>query len=486
MKSLFNRTSSPSLAVSVIPVIVLLVSIIGLIITSGASVVQDYSYYILLGAAAVCVLLSVAFTARRYSTLYLGIRKSARQILPAVLILFFIGTLSATWMLSGVVPTLIDYGLRILNPKAFLLIACAVCAVVSVVTGTSWTTIATIGVAFMGIGTVLGYSPAWIAGAVISGAYFGDKVSPLSDTTVLAATTTGVDLFTHIRYLMLTTVPAMSIALIVYAAVGFFTDTVSDESAMNIRNAIEGTFNTTPWVLAIPALTAVLIAMRVRTDMVLLCSSLLGLAGIYVFQPQIASALAGGGDVWSNIVSCVKILATSTSVHTGDATLDSLLETSGIAGMLPTVYLVLSAMVFGGVMIGSGMLSTITHSITKHLHSPKHLVSTTAASGIFLNACTGDQYLSIIIGGNVYKNCYKRVGVKPQLLGRTIEDSVSVTSVLIPWNSCGLTQSAVLGVATLTYMPFCIFNIMSPVMTLVMAWAGWKVRPAVRPAQQAA
>lgn len=477
MKSLFNRTSSPSLAVSVIPVIVLLVSIIGLIITSGASVVQDYSYYILLGAAAVCVLLSVAFTARRYSTLYLGIRKSARQILPAVLILFFIGTLSATWMLSGVVPTLIDYGLRILNPKAFLLIACAVCAVVSVVTGTSWTTIATIGVAFMGIGTVLGYSPAWIAGAVISGAYFGDKVSPLSDTTVLAAATTGVDLFTHIRYLMLTTVPAMSIALIVYAVVGFFTDTVDAENAMHIQEAIEKTFNTSLWVMLIPALTAVLIALRVKTAKVLLISSLLGLIGIYVFQPQIASQLAGSGDLWSHVKSCLTILATDTQVVTGEESLDSLIGTSGIKGMLPTVYLVLSAMLFGGVMIGSGMLSTITRAITSRLHSPRHLVSTTAASGIFLNACTGDQYLSIIIGGNVYKNCYKRVGVKPQLLGRTIEDSVSVTSVLIPWNSCGLTQSAVLGVATVVYLPFCIFNIMSPVMTLIMAWTGWKVRP---------
>ena len=483
MKKIITRSESPTLWVSIIPVAVLLVSIIGLIYACGASLIQDYSYIILLGAAAVCVLLSLIFTNRKKSTLYLGLVKSARQILPAVIILFFIGTLSATWMLSGVVPTLIDYGLSFLNPKAFLLIACAICAVVSVVTGTSWTTIATIGVAFMGIGTVLGYNPAWIAGAVISGAYFGDKVSPLSDTTVLAAATTGVDLFTHIKYLMLTTVPAMTIALVVYGIVGFFTDTVSAENALHIREAIEHTFNITGWVLVIPAITAVLIALRIRTDMVLMISSLIGLAGMYLFQPQIAADLTDGSGIWNHIATALRVLCTETQVTTGEESLDSLIGTSGMAGMLPTVYLVLAAMIFGGVMIGSGMLSTITHAITSRLHSPRHLVSTTVASGIFLNACTGDQYMSIIIGSNVYKNSYKRAGVKPQLLGRTIEDSVSVTSVLIPWNSCGLTQSAVLGVATLTYLPFCIFNIMSPLMTLIMAWTGWRVRPvAVQPA----
>ena len=483
MRKIITRSESPTLWVSIIPVAVLLVSIIGLIYACGASLIQDYSYIILLGAAAVCVLLSLIFTSRKKSTLYLGLVKSARQILPAVLILFFIGTLSATWMLSGVVPTLIDYGLSFLNPKAFLLITCTVCAVVSVVTGTSWTTIATIGVAFMGIGTVLGYNPAWIAGAVISGAYFGDKVSPLSDTTVLAAATTGVDLFTHIKYLMLTTVPAMTIALVVYGIVGFFTDTVSAENALHIREAIEHTFNITGWVLVIPAITAILIALRIRTDMVLMISSLIGLAGMYVFQPQIAADLTDGSGIWNHIATALRVLCTETQVTTGEESLDSLIGTSGMAGMLPTVYLVLAAMIFGGVMIGSGMLSTITHAITSRLHSPRHLVSTTVASGIFLNACTGDQYMSIIIGSNVYKNSYKRAGVKPQLLGRTIEDSVSVTSVLIPWNSCGLTQSAVLGVTTLTYLPFCIFNIMSPLMTLIMAWTGWRVRPvAVQPA----
>ncbi|MDE5688991.1 MAG: sodium:proton antiporter [Paramuribaculum sp.] len=436
---------------------------------------QDYSHYILLGAATAAALLSITLTKRPKKLLAMGIAKSAGQIIPAVIILFFIGTISATWMLSGVVPALIDYGLAILNPNFFLITTCVVCAVVSVVTGTSWTTIATIGVAFMGIGTVMGYSPAWVAGAVISGAYFGDKVSPLSDTTVLAASTTGVELFTHIRFLLITTIPAMTIALAVYGIAGLSTDTVSGENALHIRELIQSRFNITPWLLVIPALSAVMIALRWRTDVVLALSSVAGLAGIFIFQPEIAQML-GAGSFADSAIASLKILATSTEISTGDATLDSLISTSGIEGMLPTVYLVLSAMIFGGVMIGSGMLSTITRTITHRLRSPRNLVGATVGSGLFLNACTADQYLSIIIGANVYRSTYKRANVKPQLLGRTLEDSVSVTSVLIPWNSCGITQSAVLGVATLAYLPFCVFNYMSPLMSLIIAWTGWKVR----------
>ncbi len=476
MKRLFTHSTNPSLVISLVPVGLLLSAITLVITFAGAGAVQDYSYLILLGASAVCIALSVALTSRPKKLLVAGIRKSAGQILPAVLILFFIGTLSATWMLSGVVPALIDYGLRVLNPKLFLLCACAVCALVSVITGTSWTTIATIGVAFMGIGTVMGYNPAWIAGAVISGAYFGDKVSPLSDTTVLAAATTGVDLFTHIKFLMLTTIPAMTIALAIYGLTGFFTDTVSAENAMNIRDAIESTFNISPWLLVIPGMAAVMIALRWRTDVVLAMSSITGLAGFFFFQPQLVEKICSGTEFADYVAGALRILSTSNEISTGNSLLDSLVATSGIEGMLPTIYLVLSAMIFGGVMIGSGMLSAITRSITRHLHSPRNLVGATVGSGLFLNCCTGDQYLSIIIGANVYKNTYKRANMKPQLLGRTLEDSVSVTSVLIPWNSCGLTQSAVLGVATLAYLPFCFFNILSPVMTLIMGWTGWKAR----------
>lgn len=475
----------PPVWISALPVIALLGVLITIIATKGADSVQTYSCHTLLGAATLCVVLAWISGHMRLSMLAAGLKKSARQILPAVPILVLIGTLSSTWMLSGVVPALIDYGLEILNPKAFLVLACAVCAVVSVVTGTSWTTIATIGVAFMGIGTVMGYDPAWVAGAVISGAYFGDKVSPLSDTTVLAASSTGVELFAHIRFLMITTIPAMTIALLVYGGIGLTTDTLSHSQSAEMEEALRAGFNLTPWVLVIPALTGIMIALRLRTDLTLALSSLTGLAGIFIFQPAIVESL-GGGSLWADVMLAVNVLATETSVSTGNALLDSLVGTGGVQGMLPTVWLVLSAMVFGGVMLGTGMLQSLTGSFTRKLHNPRRLVGATVASGLFLNSCTGDQYLSIIIGSNMYKSSYKRYGVRPQTLSRSLEDSVSVTSVLIPWNSCGVTQSTVLGVATLAYLPCCIFNLMSPVMTLIVAWAGWKVKVAPRPVAPAA
>lgn len=386
-------------------------------------------------------------------------------------------------MLSGVVPALIDYGLELLDQRTFLMVACATCAVVSVVTGSSWTTIATIGVALMGVGSVMGYSVGWLAGAIISGAYFGDKVSPLSDTTVLAASTCGVPLMRHIRFLMLTSIPAMTIALLVYLIVGLTSNLTSAGHSQEMINAIRHSFNITPWVLIIPAITLSMIVFRFNTTWTLAIGSIAGLIGIWVFQPSIAAQLAAGSSIPQHLSAAVSILATSTELATGNELLDPLVSTGGVEGMLPTVWLVLSAMLFGGAMIATGMLSRITHAITSRLRRGRSLIGATVGSGLFLNCCTGDQYLSIIIGGNVFKNTYRRRGLKPQSLSRTLEDSISVTSVLIPWNSCGVTQSTVLGVATIVYMPFCIFNIASPLMTLVMAWSGWRIHsPAPQPA----
>lgn len=466
----------PGVAISAIPVIGLLTELLVIIITKGADAVQDYGYVVLSAAAALCLALALAFRCIHRRQLFAGIAKSSRQILPAVPILIFIGTLSSTWMLSGVVPTLIYYGLDIINADAFLVIACSVCALVSLVTGTSWTTIATIGVAFMGIGTVMGFQPGWIAGAVISGAYFGDKISPLSDTTVLASSTVGVNLFRHIRFLMITTAPAMITALIIYAIVGYMTDGIGTIQSEAMTQALSERFNISTWTLIIPALTALMIALRFRTDVTLALSSVAGLAGIFIFQPQIVAELGGADGLANAVKMSATVLFTSTSVTTGNELLDSLVATSGVEGMLTTVWLVLSAMVFGGAMMGTGMLRSLTHWFTSRLRSPMRLVGTTVGSGLFLNSCTGDQYLSLIIGSNMYKTVYRQAGLKPQVLSRALEDSVSVTSVLIPWNSCGLTQSTVLGVATIAYLPYCIFNILSPLMSLAVAWAGWGIR----------
>ncbi len=471
-----NKSHTPSLLVSLVPVMLLLAALIMFIAVKGADSVQDYSYWILLSASAVALILSRLCAKRPWRVIWFGMCKSARQIMPAIPILIFIGTLSSTWMLSGVVPMLIDYGLRLLDPGIFLMLSCLICAIVSVVTGSSWTIIATIGVALMGIGTVMGYSPAWTAGAIISGAYFGDKVSPLSDTTVLAASSTGVGLFAHIRFLMLTTIPALAIALIVFSVAGVDTDVYYESHTAEMVDALDATFNMSPWLFAVPLLTGLLIVLRVRTDVTLAISSLVALAAIFIFQPQVIESLSGGAAGWiDDVMVSLKILAVDTSLESGNELLDSLVATGGIAGMLPTVYLVLSAMAFGGVMIGTGMLSAITAAFTHRLSSPRSLVGATVGSGLFLNCCTGDQYLSIIIGGNVFKNTYKRNKMRPQVLSRALEDSISVTSVLIPWNSCGVTQSTVLGVATLTYLPYCVFNYVSPLMSVAMAWIGWKM-----------
>ncbi len=460
----------PSFIVSLIPIMALLLTITGVIICQGADAALSISQYILLGAAVLTALIAKFVYKCSNVRLWRGLKKSASQILPAVPILIFIATVSATWMMSGVVPTLIDYGLEILSPQLFLFLTCAVCAAISVLSGSSWTTIATIGIAFMGIGTVLGYDEGWIAGAIISGAYFGDKVSPLSDTTVLASSSCGVDLFTHIKYMMYTTIPSMVIALMVFLGVGVFSESMELSHSTEIIEHLKMSFNITPWVLLIPLVTCVLIVLKIKTVVTLAISTGMGLLGVFIFQPHLITALNSGGEgIVAGFIASVNLLFTETTIETGDVMLNSLVATGGVEGMMPTIYLVLCAMMFGGMMLGSGMISTITHAFTRRLHSVKSIVGATVGSGLFFNSCTGDQYLSIILGGNVFKNLYKKSNLEPRLLSRSLEDSISVTSVLIPWNSCGVTQSTVLGVATLVYLPYCVFNYMSPLMSLIAA-----------------
>ncbi|MDE6271916.1 MAG: sodium:proton antiporter [Muribaculaceae bacterium] len=456
---------------AIAPIAFLLITVGAVLVFGGSDMVATYSWAILLLASLVG--LAIGFFITRASDRHLrrGLLRSMRQTLPAVPMLFLIGSVSATWMLSGVVPLLIDQGLHLIDPKMFLIITCVVCAIISVLTGSSWTTIATIGVAFMGIGGMLGYSPGWIAGAIISGAYFGDKVSPLSDTTVLASSSCGVDLFSHIRYMLLTTIPSILIALAVFGTVGFSIDITSAAAESKMTEALRHTFNLNPWIYVIPLLTLILIALRINTLITLAVSSLLGLAGVFIFQPQILGQIhPGAGDhLWPSIIAGFKMIGTSTHLATGNPALDDLVETGGMAGMSPTVGLVLSAMLFGGVMMGTSVLNIITSRFTSLLRNRISTVGATVTSGLFLNAATADQYLSLIIGGNIYKTLYRQQGLEGRLLSRTLEDSVSVTSVLIPWNSCGVTQSSVLGVATIAYLPCCVFNYVSPLMSLLMA-----------------
>lgn len=470
----------PPLWASATPIIALLIALTWIIINNGADSVQTLGPWALLGAAALSLIVTKISSKPTAEGLKFGLKNSFRQVLPSLPILLLIGTVSSTWMLSGVVPLMIEYGMHVLSPDFFLVTACAVSALISVLTGSSWTTIATIGVAFMGIGLAMGFSPGWIAGAIISGAYFGDKISPLSDTTVLASSSCNVELFSHIRYMMITTIPSMVIALAVFATVGLCTTHTSAATENELCRTLADNFNLTPWILFVPIATAILIAFRVNTYITLAGSSLLGLIAMLAFQSQVMEALLdtapGSLQAADYIRASATTLFTSTQLNTSSELLDSLVATGGMAGMLPTVWLVSCAMIFGGIMIGTGMLATITHALTRRLKSARSMVSATVGSGLALNGFTGDQYLSIIISSNIYRPMYEQIHLERRLLSRTVEDSISVTSVLIPWNSCGLTQSTVLGVSTMTYLPYCIFNIISPIMSLFIAWAGIKIK----------
>lgn len=478
MANKVKRNRIPSPIASAIPIIFLISSLVALLIVKGTDAIFDNSQLILLSAAALAFAISRIFYPCRWSMLMTGLYKSAKQIIPAIPILLLIAMVSATWMFGGIVPSLIYYGLEFINPETFLAVTCIVCSVISVLTGSSWTTCATIGVAFMGIGSIMGYNEAWIAGAVISGAYFGDKMSPLSDTTVLAASTTGVKLFDHIKYLFITTTPAMLIALTVYLIIGLNISNTGSSHNDELITHLTSTFNISPWLLLAPVITCALIVMRINVLLTLAISTVLGIIGLIFFEPQLLAHLASGSNKFMAIIN---LLLTDTSINTNNELLNELVTTGGVKGMMNTIYLILSAMVFGGVMLGTGMLSSITRSCLKGVKKTSSAVSTTVGSGLFMNSCTGDQYLSIIITANLFKNLYKKLGLEPRLLGRSIEDSVSVTSVLIPWNSCGITQSTVLGVATLSYLPFCIFNYMCPIMSIIIAAIGYKISTNSRP-----
>ena len=399
--------------------------------------------------------------------------------MPSILILLLIGSLAGTWMISGVVPAMIFYGIDLISPKLFLFTAVIVSAIVSVATGSSWSTIATIGVALLGIGHAIGISDAIVAGAIISGAYFGDKMSPLSDTTNLAPAMAGTDLFTHIRYMTFTTVPSMTITLIAFLIIGFSSDfsgaTVNVE---NVKTAIDGTFNTSPLLFLVPALLLTIIIMKVPPLPALFAGTLLGGLFAIIFQPEIITQVAGITDNYAqaSYFSVMKAMFGDISLTTPDAAVNELLSTSGMRGMLDTVWLILSAMVFGGMMEAGGLLKRITQPIIKYANSTGSLVASTVATCVFFNTTASDQYIAIVVPGRMFRKTYEEKGYKPELLSRTLEDSGTMTSVLIPWNTCGATQSRILGVDTWSYAPYAFFNIISPLMTILFAYLNIKIR----------
>ena len=466
-------SKTPSPIVSFVPIIAMVAMLYVAVSSFGSDALSGPSQVVLLVASALTVAIGMAVYKIEWARFENAIVDNIKGIASATIILLIIGALSGAWMLSGVVPTLIDYGIALINPRFFLATACIICILVSVMTGSSWTTIATIGIALMGIGQAQGYSDGWIAGAIISGAYFGDKISPLSDTTVLAASVSHTPLFDHIRYMLFTTIPSIVITLIIFVVAGITGDVAESSQIDRISAVLNARFNITPWLLIVPIVTGVLIARRVPTLITLFASTVMAVIAAVVAQPDILASL-GHGDR-PVFEGAMKMLTTETSISSGNALVDDLISTRGMAGMLNTVWLILCAMCFGGTMTASGMLRSITAMFARMMKSTFSLVSSTVCSGLFLNLTTADQYISIILTGNMFRNIYEREGYESRLLSRTTEDSVTVTSVLVPWNSCGMTQSTVLGVPTLTYLPYCFFNYLSPIMSMIVAAFSYKI-----------
>ncbi|MFD2202757.1 Na+/H+ antiporter NhaC [Shivajiella indica] len=464
----------PSFIQAISPILFLIVLLVINILIFGTDGLSGSNQLVLVISSAVAGLISIFQLKIKWEHLQDGIVKSISSAMSSILILLLIGSLAGTWLLSGIVPAMIYYGLQILNPTIFLIAACIVSAIVSIATGSSWTTVATVGVALLGIGKALGFGEGIIAGAILSGAYFGDKMSPLSDTTNLAPAMAGTDLFTHIRHMTKTTVPSMTITLIIFGAIGFATgaegsvDQVKEISAVILEN-----FNINGWLFIVPVLVLFMIVKKIPAVPALLAGALLGGLFAIIFQPQVIQLIAneeGVSFVYQSYKAVMMSLYGEISIYTSNDVVNELLITRGMAGMLNTIWLIVCAMIFGGIMEESGMLKVLAEAIIEKVHSVGSLIASTAATCVFFNVTTSDQYLAILVPGRMYADIYRKRGLKPENLSRTLEDSATVTSVLIPWNTCGATQASVLGVATLTYAPYCFFNIISPIMTVLFGY----------------
>lgn len=472
------KERKPSAIVSTLPLLLLIVLLAAVISVYGSDALGGASQIALITATAVTICLSMGLYKTPWKKFEQAFEDNIKGTTVSLLILLTIGALAGSWMVSGVVPTLIYYGIQIINPTVFLVSACIICAVVSLMTGSSWTTIATIGIALMGIGKAQGFSDGWIAGAIISGAYFGDKISPLSDTTVLASSSSNTELFTHIKYMMLTTIPSILFAMTIFLVAGFVMgdDVVSDVSVYT--RGLDETYNISLWLMIVPLATGYLIYKKVPSLITLFVSAML--AGIFtlVFQPHILREIAGQ-DVTGAVALFKGVWGTyfgPTNVETGNEMLNDLVATRGMSGMMDTIWLILCAMVFGGSMSASEFLHTFLKAVFHRLVKTRvGLVLATALNGISMNLATGDQYISIIITAHMFREEYEKQGYENRLLSRTCEDSATVTSVLVPWNTCGMTQATVLGVPTLVYLPYCFFNLVSPITTVLEALIGWKI-----------
>ncbi|MDN5203382.1 Na+/H+ antiporter NhaC [Fulvivirgaceae bacterium BMA10] len=489
---------NPTLFQAFIPVVVLMILLAVNVYIFGSASLDGANQISLLLAAAVAAFVALNLGVK-WQAIHEKALKSINSAMGSILILLMIGALAGTWLMSGIVPAMIYYGLQIMNPTIFLFAACIISAVVSLATGSSWTTIATIGVALLGIGQALGLPVGLIGGAIISGAYFGDKMSPLSDTTNLAPAMAGTDLFTHIRYMAYTTVPSITITLIIFLIIGFTRETTSSSADVeNILAAIKGSFHISGWLFIVPAIVIILIVKKIPPVPSLLAGAILGGVCALIFQPdrtyetglttlresvysdlsqeEFASWEESTSSALINFAGFMRSMYEEISFATGDENVDELLSSKGMAGMMNTIWLILCAMTFGGMMEAGGLLKRIAKAVISMVHTAGGMVGATVGTCLFFNVTASDQYMAIVVPGRMYADTYRKRGLKPEVLSRSLEDSGTVTSVLVPWNTCGATQASVLGVATILYAPYCFFNIISPLMSMFFGYAGIKIR----------
>jgi len=456
---------------ALIPVVALMGMLAYNIFYADGVLLGDYSNQFILLLGGLVAAIVGFFNKVNFKAMVVEIIDNIKSVFIPILILFLVGALAGTWLVSGIIPAMVYYGLQVLTPSIFLPASVVIAAVISIATGSSWTTSATVGIALVGIGSALGIPTGIIAGAVISGAYFGDKMSPLSDTTNLAPAMAGTDLFTHIRYMTITTVPTIIITLIVFSIISFNIDTSGNADVSGLLNTINNTFNISPYLFIVPVGVIILIVTKTKPLIALGVGVLLAAVFAFIFQSEILGSLSS-----SNFKSIINAIFIDTEIVTDNEKLNELFSAGGMQGMLWTIYLIICAMVFGGIMDAIGALTRITDALLKVATSVFGLFASTVISCLGLNAIASDQYLAIVIPGKMFKQAFEDKGLAPENLSRSLEDSGTVTSVLIPWNTCGAYQSTVLGVGVADYFVYAIFNWLSPFMTLLFAALNIKIK----------
>ncbi|PIB25430.1 Na+/H+ antiporter NhaC [Maribacter sp. 4U21] len=462
---------------ALIPVITLVGMLAYNVYVFGDDALSGSNQFILLLGGAVAAI--VGFMNKvSYKQMLAEVAENVKSTTGALLILLMVGALAGTWLISGIIPAMIYYGLQILNPTIFLPACVIICAIISIATGSSWTTAATVGIALIGIGDALGISLGMTAGAVLSGAYFGDKLSPLSDTTNLAPAMAGGELFSHIKYMTITTVPTIVVTLVVFIIIGLNIDTSGTADIDGILTSIDATFNINGWLFLVPVAVISLIVKKTPPLAALLIGTLLGAVFALFFQPDIVAGITNVKELTfeSGYKGILKAITVQTAIPTDNEALNDLFSAKGMAGMLGTIWLIVCAMVFGGIMDGIGALARISSALLSLAKTTFGLFASTVASCLALNVTASDQYLAIVVPGKMFSKAYADRGLAPENLSRTLEDSGTVTSVLVPWNTCGAYHSGVLGVSVMEYFVYAIFNWLSPIMTLIFAGLGIKIK----------